>query len=374
MPLKPSVIASVTVALSTILLPAQGIGLGGSPGGIYGGRASHRTSAAARARRPAIEAGLRWLAKARSEQGFWCEDGADETAPSTVAVTGLAVLAFLADGSTMRSGPHKESIKWGVSWLRTRQSEGGSFSTATGPHLLATLAMVESYRLSNYRLLKTSAQLGVQHLATLRTEDGGWPAAPDADASAPALTVWGAMALGTALDAGLAVPSGAREDVLRWLGGPRADSVPEVDVFGAPVPATRLHEIALEQPIANAFTRCWLAPLDEQQRALSTARERPGTWAPSKDQKLSMVERSFAALLLMQAQEFESLDTLLAGLVEAQVQDGEHAGSWPPIGAHGEVAGRLGTTALALLTLTADKRYAAPIANELPPLEPGDGR
>lgn len=374
MPLPVHSTLCAVVASLTALLPAQRIGLGVAPDGIYGARSSERTSSAARARRAAIDDGLRWLTRERGDALHWHVEGADENAPATVAVTALAVLAFLADGNTMRSGPHKVSLKNGLAWLRQQQQESGAVAESTGPHLLATLAIVESYRLSYYKLLRSSAQLAVDHAATLRTEDGGWRTNPKATVSDPALSVWGAMTLGTAIDSDLAVPRGARAGLARWLRGTRAGAVPEVDVFGAPVPATRLHEIAFEQPIANTFARCWLAPTTPQPGALAALHQRPRPWRTSGDQKLSMVEQLFAALSLAQANELEALDAQLAALCEAQVQHGEHAGSWHPIGAHGAAAGRIGTTALALLALTADKRYAAPIAYELPPLEPDDGR
>ena len=49
---------------------------------------------------------------------------------------------------------------------------------------------------------------------------------------------------------------------------------------------------------------------------------------------------------------------LATALVGRQRQDGNFKGSWDPEGVWGEDGGRVGTTALALLTLQAEYRYA----------------
>ena len=60
--------------------------------------------------------GLRRLHEARQERPESC-DGAGNPVHD-VGVTGLALLAFLGDGSTMRSGPYKDVVKKAVKWLR----------------------------------------------------------------------------------------------------------------------------------------------------------------------------------------------------------------------------------------------------------------
>ena len=75
-----------------------------------------------------------------------------------VGVTGLALLAFLGDGSTMRAGPYRKNIKKGIGWLRSQQQENGLFGGNAShdfiyDHAIAAYAMCEAYGLSDYKLL-----------------------------------------------------------------------------------------------------------------------------------------------------------------------------------------------------------------------------
>ena len=109
------------------------VGLGGGAGGKFGGRKGGRRKLGAKGGRDtarAIELGLEWLKKHQDEDGKWDADdfakhdvdGEPCDGPGNpvhdVGVTGLALLAFLGDGSNLRSGPYKDVVKKAVRWLR----------------------------------------------------------------------------------------------------------------------------------------------------------------------------------------------------------------------------------------------------------------
>ena len=84
-------------------------------------------------------------------KGKACDGGG--VAHHDVGVTGLALLAFLGEGSTMRGGKYRDNVRRGVKWLISQQGEDGLFGTnATGDyiydHAIAALAMCEAYGLS----------------------------------------------------------------------------------------------------------------------------------------------------------------------------------------------------------------------------------
>ena len=64
-------------------------------------------------------------------------------------------------------------------------------------------------------------------------------------------------------------------------------------------------------------------------------------------------------------------ESLKQTLLPAQETEGEHAGSWPPVGRHGAAGGRVYSTALAVLMLEVYYRYEAPglLEPELTPVE-----
>lgn len=331
----------------------QAIRLGGASGRYQGRGVTLRRRAAEAA---AIGAGLDWLQNAQHADGCWNLDGPRDI---TAAVTGLATLAMLGDGSTMRSGDYKQSIKRAVKWLREQQAENGAFAGATGPHLLAAAAMTEAYLLSNYRLIERNATRGLAFAATRRDPDGGWRASETAELSDPALTVWGTTLMVAAVDARLQKPEAAFAGIGEWLQGPRATLAPHSGVLGAPVPAVRQADLAADQAMANALTRCWIeagaaAVLPAAiARARSTARE----WKSGVGRKLSMHEWYCSSYVLARAGDVAALQVIGKALALAQVTAGADVGSWQPIGAWGDVGGRAWTTAMAVLALEAPYRF-----------------
>ena len=142
--------------------------------------AREQVPAGASPQQTAVDHGLQWLAAHQDEDGRWDCDGfmkhdghaAAETAGAGSAVhdvgaTGLAVLAFLGAGNTMRSGPYKDQVKAGVRWLIGQQDQqSGLIGTAQShdfiySHAIATWALCEAYGLSKYDLVKSHAQRGL---------------------------------------------------------------------------------------------------------------------------------------------------------------------------------------------------------------------
>jgi hypothetical protein len=153
------------------------VGLGGGAAGHFGGRKGGRKGLlkGGKTTAEAIEAALEWLRKHQDEDGKWDADefmkhdtegekcnGAGNPVHD-VGLTGLALLAFLGDGSTMRTGPYREVIKKGITWLKEQQQENGLFGQNASndfiyDHAIATYAMCEAYGLSDYKLLRQYAQ------------------------------------------------------------------------------------------------------------------------------------------------------------------------------------------------------------------------
>ncbi len=100
-----------------------------------------------------IQAGLGWLRENQGEDGGWGSSSyvkreAEDRIPDLndtgkeyydVGVTSLALLAFLAEGNTMATGPDRQAVVDGVLWLIRNQSPDGIFNyrilTAQESHL-----------------------------------------------------------------------------------------------------------------------------------------------------------------------------------------------------------------------------------------------
>lgn len=370
-----------TVLIATFSLTAQQVTGGafdqdqwnsaigvGERKGKYSLRGSRRTALPAQA--AALQQGLSWLRDQQEKQGCWpCAHSKD----AQVGVTALALLTMLGDGSTMRSGPWKKQIKLGVRWLRERQQPSGAFADATGPHLLAALAMTECYMLSNYRLIRKCAANACAHAVSLRAEDGGWRAFADEQASDPALTLWGTTLLVAAVDAELLPAKRICKGIPEWLLGPRATLAPSRSILGVDVPLRRQGELVYDQPAANAFNTCWVAfddpdpktraaMMERSERtceaALQRIRKIERNWESGKGRKLSMHEWFCSAHLFAQLGDKKSLTALYKALIAAQAKQGDDAGSWEPVGVWGESGGRVWTTAMAVLALESTYRYA----------------
>jgi hypothetical protein len=69
----------------------------------------------------AINKGLEWLKKTQGKDGTWSANG-----QNPVAMTSLAGLAMLMEGSTVREGKYQENITKAADWLIARSNKGGN--------------------------------------------------------------------------------------------------------------------------------------------------------------------------------------------------------------------------------------------------------
>jgi hypothetical protein len=150
---------------------------------------------------------LAWLASRQAADGRWPAAALGGLAEYETGVTGLAVLAFLADGHTHRSGAHALAVARGVEWLTGRQAADGRIGPE-GPHAMynhavAALALTECWMLTGDEDLKFSASAAVAYAQDAQNARGGWDytrTGPETDTSVGA---WVTHLLRTAREAGI---------------------------------------------------------------------------------------------------------------------------------------------------------------------------
>ncbi|MFH1730167.1 MAG: prenyltransferase/squalene oxidase repeat-containing protein [Planctomycetota bacterium] len=312
---------------------------------------------------PAIDDGLRWLARAQDkETGGWdVKRWGGSAERSTAGVSGLALLAFLSRGCTDRY-PEKyaRTVTKAVEFLVSRQhSEGanrGWFGERMYSQGICTMAlseasvMLRSPRLR--RMARKAAQNGIDHILSKQPSHGGFGyTGPGNDTS---VTGWQVMAIKSAMIAELRVPRDARERTENFLRLSMADdaSTPyRINPSGGTGRGTpRMTAVALTARLFMGHSR-------EAEDCV-----RQADWLTERGGHLTLASRGtdFYYIYYMSMAMFHMggkywtpwNKAFNVGLRARQVRTGPDKGSWPvaesAYGAHG---GRVYTTAMACLAL-----------------------
>jgi hypothetical protein len=128
----------------------------------------------------AVAAGLAWLARQQKSNGSWVFDGDPKQKNGLTTSTAMALLPFLAAGQT-----HKISCKYQKTVNDALQFLTANLNTSTGRfnlgspqymygHGIATMALCEAYGMSKDRRLLPYAQAAVNFLVANQASDGSW--------------------------------------------------------------------------------------------------------------------------------------------------------------------------------------------------------
>jgi hypothetical protein len=211
-----------------------------------------KRSGATEASEQAVERALDWLARHQDADGRWdggtarYEDGAamkgddDFTVhcpagqtcfgecaywEADTGLTGLALLTYLGAGYTHKDGKYATTVSKGLDFLLAQQKTDGDLrgsSKAVGMycHAMAGLALCEAYALSLDERLHDPAERAIVFLVRSRARDGeAWRYSPGAPVGDTSILGWVVMALKSAREVGLRVPSQAEvgRGAIRWL-------------------------------------------------------------------------------------------------------------------------------------------------------------
>lgn len=332
-----------------------------------------------------IKAALDWLVAHQDENGHWDADGFmkhDEqgqvsdgpgNAVHDVGVTGLAILAMLGNGSTLRTGPYKKNLMSAVTWLRDQQQENGLFGVNAShdfiyDHAIAAYAMCEAYGLSKYQLLKPVAQKGLNYLEQHRNPYSVWRYQPRDNDNDTSVTTWAIAALASGKFFGLEVNEAAIK-----LAGVWYDQVTSPDgrsgytKQGEPSSrkpgnhATRFPVDHGEAMTAAAmFGRFMIGQGPKTMPILERSAERllacPPSWEKGNVDAVYWYFGTYA-MFQMGGEYWDGWRGALTVLLDHQRADGNFAGSWDPDGVWDEDGGRAFVTALNALSLEAMHRY-----------------
>ena len=168
--------------------------------------------------REAIERGLRYLADSQQEDGSF----GGQRYERHVGITGLACMAFMADGHVPGRGEYGSEVERGLNFILQSASESGLIAadTSHGPmygHGFATLFLGEIYGMTNDSRVREVLLKAVRLIVNTQNHEGGWryqPVPYDADIS---VTICQIMALRSARNAGLSVPKDTIDRAIAYV-------------------------------------------------------------------------------------------------------------------------------------------------------------
>ncbi len=346
--------------------------------------------------RTAIDAALAWLVAHQEPDGRWCAVestvcGAHAGEPCElmgqlghdVGLTGLALLALMADGHTPRTGAYAPQVAHAARWLTRAQDKSGFLQTiymddglrvvrhdAMIGHAIATLALCEAYALAGVAAIASSAEHALAALAAARNPYGGWryDRRPSGD-NDTFVTAWATLALVAGDELELTFDRASLTGGLSWMYEATDHATGRAGYDGSGASSTRYKGVndhftieGLETTTAAAI--CCRALLEG-----SNLRSSPGVESGVKLLRRSLPrdhehQRDFlygffgAAAFNeiggeVQAAWNRALRTALLG---AQRKDGAQAGSWDPNDAWSYAGGRVYATAVNALALQAPYR------------------
>jgi hypothetical protein len=167
-----------------------------------------------------VSRGLAWLATQQNDDGSF-GTGAYR---GNVAVTSLAALAFMANGSTPGRGPYGANVEKALKYVMDNTSPSGfvcvPHAATHGPmysHGFGTLFLAEAYGMTHRPEIREKLEKAVQLIVKTQNREGGWRYQPRPDDADLSVTICQINALRAARNAGIFVPKETVDACIRYV-------------------------------------------------------------------------------------------------------------------------------------------------------------
>ncbi len=355
--------------ISEIESPAQPRQTLPTGGGLEGRDSNARARLAAtrggsRASELAVEQGIRWIVAHQREDGSWrfrhhqgeCDGRCANpgTRESTTAATGLALMSLMGAGYTHRSGPYQETVQKGLDYLLEKirvtkhggilaEGEAGMYS-----HAIATIALAEAFSMTRDTNLINAVESARTYIVTAQHGKGGWRYNPGYPGDMT-VTGWQLMALKSCEISGL--PS----ERTIWQ---KAEQF--IDSLGSSSGRFGYQSRDEKNPTTTAIgllSKMYLG-MPKEHGGLEMGAGYIFDRGPSKT---DIYFNYYATQVMhhLQGPNWKIWNQEMRDfLIDSQVKTAGHeAGSWYFEDKHGQVGGRLYTTAMAVMTLEVYYRF-----------------
>jgi len=308
----------------------------------------------------AVELGLKWLARHQKSDGSWSfQHGPDDpgTMECPTAATGLALMAFLGAGYTHKQGEYAPQVERGLRYLIEQMDESGTPGWLRGSGMatmytqgIGTIALCEAYTMTKDRSLRRPAQQAVTFIVNAQDpQGGGWryriPQAGDTS-----VLGWQLMALKSAVNAELEVPSKVVNGATHFLESVESDD-------GALAGYTRRSSPRQSTTAVALLCRMYLGR-PQSHRGLRKGMTNLTKWGPMPNEMYYTYYATQAMHHWGGGQWTQWNSVLRDQLVKRQAKAGGAAGSWVTDHSHGaQAGGRLYTTCMSIMTLEVYYRY-----------------
>jgi hypothetical protein len=342
-----------------------------SGGGLEGRESNARSRLAAtrggsRASEMAVERGLQWIIEHQNKDGSWrfhhhkgpCDGRCANpgTRESTTAATGLALMSLLGAGYTHRSGPYQDQVGQGLDYLLSRiryTKHGGILAEGRDgmyAQAIATIALAEAFSLTHDTNLTVAIEAACKYIVTAQHDaSGSWGYNPDYPGDLT-VTGWQLMALKSCELAGYTTDESVWKKAEKFIDSTGTGSSGR---YGYKQPAE-------DNPTTTAIgllTKMYLG-MPKEDFTLELGSNFIFDQMPSETD----VYFNYYATQVMhhlQSPDWKTWNREMRNyLIETQIQGpGHEAGSWYFQDQHGQVGGRLYTTAMAVMILEVYYRF-----------------
>ncbi len=310
----------------------------------------------------AVARALRWIASHQRVDGAWrldafaYEPGRGEVSTKAGA-TALALLPFLGAGQTHRSGIYRENVRLGLDYLLALQGEDGDLRGGTEGeagmyvHGQATIVLGEAYAMTRDRKLEEPLQKAIDFILAAQHRQGGWRYRPKMAGDTSVLG-WQLMALQSAKMAGLQIPNTALQKADIFLNSVASNEGATYAYMPGHAPSPNMTAEAL-------LCRLYLGTSRDDEGLRRGLRYLTRDFPPSRAH-VDYYYWYYATQALHHVggpRWTKWNEALQEVLVEKQIKQGKHAGSWDVEGRLAEKGGRLYVTALATCTLEVYYRH-----------------
>ncbi len=169
----------------------------------------------------AIDKGLKYLLANQRADGSWASTEAGDRA---VAITSLALMAFMSRAEFPGYGPNGDALNRAKDWLlaRAKEAPDGYLGTSMYEHGLAILALTEMWGMTqdskDEDAMQEAIKAGVEVIIRSQSAGGGWRYQPTPSAGHDtSVTVMVFIALASARQAGIVVPNETIARVVKYL-------------------------------------------------------------------------------------------------------------------------------------------------------------